>query len=191
MSARSTGMLPAISRIARVRPYGGRAASKISFLGKRLALTRQRLFFDEAESLFSKRTETRNANDRAANQQVSYLLQRIEEFPGVVILATNLRTQLDEAFSRRFQSIILFRMPNPEQRLRLWEENFKDKPYHLAPDVDLGQMAQDYELSGGSIINVLRYACLQAVTRRPQIIFAQDMLYGVRKELHKDGKFLS
>lgn len=149
------------------------------------------LFFDEADSLFGKRTETRNANDRAANQQVSYLLQRIEDFPGVVILATNLRTQLDEAFTRRFQSVILFRMPNPEQRLRLWEDNFKDKPYHLAPDVNLGQLAQDYELSGGSIINVLRYACLQAVTRSPQMIFAQDMLYGVRKELHKDGKFLS
>jgi hypothetical protein len=148
------------------------------------------LFFDEADSLFGKRTETRSSNDRHANQQVSYLLQRIEDFPGVVILATNLRTQLDEAFMRRFQSVILFRMPNADQRRRLWEDNFKDKPYRLAPDVDLGRMAQDYELSGGSIINVLRYACLQAVVRTPQEILAQDMIYGVRKELHKEGKFL-
>ncbi|WP_315833161.1 ATP-binding protein [Bradyrhizobium prioriisuperbiae] len=149
------------------------------------------LFFDEADSLFGKRTETRNANDRAANQQVSYLLQRIEDFPGVVILATNLRTQLDEAFTRRFQSVTLFRMPNAEQRLRLWEDNFRDKPYHLASDVNLEQLAREYELSGGSIINVLRYACLQAVTRSPQLILAEDMIYGVRRELHKDGKFLS
>jgi hypothetical protein len=149
------------------------------------------LFFDEADSLFGKRTESRNANDRAANQQISYLLQRIEDFPGVAILATNLRTQLDEAFSRRFQSIIRFHMPAAEQRLRLWEDNFKDKPYRLAADVDLGQLARDYELSGGSIINVLRYACLQAVVRTPQTIHAEDLHLGSRKELHKEGKFLS
>jgi SpoVK/Ycf46/Vps4 family AAA+-type ATPase len=149
------------------------------------------LFFDEADSLFGKRTETRNANDRAANQQVSYLLQRIEDFPGVVILATNLRAQLDEAFTRRFQSVTLFRMPNAEQRLRLWQDNFADKPYRLAPDIDLRALAQAHELSGGSIINVLRYVCLQAVVREPPVIEAQDLRDGVRKELHKDGKFLS
>jgi SpoVK/Ycf46/Vps4 family AAA+-type ATPase len=149
------------------------------------------LFFDEADSLFGKRTEARNANDRAANQQISYLLQRVEDFPGVVILATNMRTNLDEAFSRRFQSAIHFAMPNAAQRLRLWEDNFRSKPYPLAPDVDLGQLARQYEVSGGSVINVLRHACLQAVRRTPQVIHAQDLLHGVRKELHKDGRFLS
>jgi SpoVK/Ycf46/Vps4 family AAA+-type ATPase len=148
------------------------------------------LFFDEADSLFGKRTETRNANDRAANQQVSYLLQRIEDFPGVVILATNLRSHLDEAFARRFQSMIHFPMPSLEQRRRLWDDNFKDKPYRLAPDVDLRKLAHDYEISGGTIINVLRYACLKAVVRTPQEIRVQDLLYGIRKELHKEGKFL-
>jgi hypothetical protein len=148
------------------------------------------LFFDEADSLFGKRTESRNANDRAANQQVSYLLQRIEDFPGIVILATNLRSHLDDAFARRFQSMIHFPMPSASQRLRLWEENFKDKPYRLAADVDLGRLARDYELSGGSIINVLRYACLRAVVRDPQEIVAQDMLHGVKRELDKEGKFL-
>lgn len=148
------------------------------------------LFFDEADSLFGKRTESRNANDRAANQQISYLLQRIEDFPGVVILATNLRSYLDEAFARRFQSMIHFPMPSVEQRLRLWEDNFKNKPYRLASDVDLSKLARDYELSGGSIINVLRHACLKAVVRTPQEISAQDLRQGVRKELHKEGKFL-
>ncbi|HZE68829.1 MAG TPA: ATP-binding protein [Pyrinomonadaceae bacterium] len=148
------------------------------------------LFFDEADSLFGKRTESHSANDRAANQQVSYLLQRIEDFPGVVILATNLRSHLDDAFARRFQSMIHFPLPGFEQRLRLWEDNFKDKPYRLAADVDLRKLASDYELPGGSIVNVLRYACLKAVVRTPREIRAQDLLRGVRNELHKEGKFL-
>lgn len=148
------------------------------------------LFFDEADSLFGKRTESRNSNDRAANQQISYLLQRIEDFPGVVILATNLRSHLDEAFARRFQSMIHFAMPGAEERMRLWEDNFKEKPYKLRSDVDLHRLAHDYEISGGSIINVLRYACLRAVTRTPQEVSAPDILDGIRKELHKEGKFL-
>ncbi len=147
------------------------------------------LFFDEADSLFGKRTETRTANDRAANQQIAYLLQRIEDFPGLVILASNLRSNLDEAFSRRFESIVPFAIPNAEQRLRLWEDNFRDKPYPLAADVDLGKLARDYEVAGGSIINVLRYACLKAVMREPQMIAQNDLVAGVRRELRKDGKF--
>jgi ATPase family protein associated with various cellular activities (AAA) len=149
------------------------------------------LFFDEADSLFGKRTETRTANDRAANQQIAYLLQRIEDFPGLVILASNLRSNLDEAFSRRFESIVPFPIPNAEQRLRLWEDNFRDKPYPLAADVDLGKVARDYEVSGGSIINVLRYACLKAVTREPQAITQGDLIAGIRRELRKDGKFMA
>ncbi|MBX7224151.1 MAG: ATP-binding protein [Blastocatellia bacterium] len=149
------------------------------------------LFFDEADTLFGKRTESRNANDRAANQQISYLLQRIEDFPGVVILATNLRSHLDAAFARRFQSIIHFPVPNPEQRLRLWTENFVNKPYPLAADVNFRKLADAYELAGGNIINVLRFPCLKAITRTPPLITSQDLELGVRRELHKDGIFLS
>ena len=126
----------------------------------------------------------------ASSRHWTYLLQRIEDFPGVVILATNLRSQLDEAFARRFQSVVHFRIPNPEQRLRLWEDNFKDKPYRLAPDVDLASLARQYELSGGSIINVLRYACLKAVTRERPAVHQDDLVTGVRRELRKDGKLL-
>jgi hypothetical protein len=148
------------------------------------------LFFDEADSLFGKRTETRTANDRSANQQIAYLLQRIEDFPGLVILASNLRSNLDEAFSRRFESIVSFPIPNAEQRLRLWDDNFRDKPYPLAADVDLAKLAREYEMSGGSIVNVLRYACLRAVTRAPQAIRQDDLVAGIRRELRKDGKFV-
>ncbi|HEX6901172.1 MAG TPA: ATP-binding protein [Thermoanaerobaculia bacterium] len=149
------------------------------------------LFFDEADSLFGQRTESRDANDRAANQQISYLLQRIEDFPGVVILATNLRSHLDEAFARRFQSVIYFAMPNAEQRLRLWEDHFRNKPYRLAADVDLPKLARDYELAGGSILNVLRYACLKAVSRKPWEVRSGDLIHGIRRELQKEGKFLT
>lgn len=148
------------------------------------------LFFDEADSLFGKRTETRNSNDRAANQQVSYLLQRIEDFPGVVILASNLRSQIDEAFARRFQSVIHFPLPDVSQRLRLWEDSFRNKPYRLASDIDLPSLARDHELSGGNIVNVLRYACLQAVAGGRREIHADDLLFAIRKERHKEGKFL-
>jgi hypothetical protein len=148
------------------------------------------LFFDEADSLFGKRTETRSANDRSANQQIAYLLQRIEDFPGLVILASNLRSNLDEAFSRRFESMVAFPMPNEEQRLKLWEHNFKDKPYRLAADVKLEKLAHDYEISGGSIVNVLRYACLKAVAREGQLIRQDDMVAGIRRELRKEGKFV-
>lgn len=79
------------------------------------------LFFDEADALFGKRTSTNTSNDRHANQEVAYLLQRIEDFPGIVILATNLRSNIDEAFSRRFQSVIYFPMPDEDLRIKLWK----------------------------------------------------------------------
>ncbi|MDE1150353.1 MAG: ATP-binding protein [Azospirillaceae bacterium] len=148
------------------------------------------LFFDEADALFGKRTETRSANDRSANQQIAYLLQRLEDFPGVVILATNQRAHMDEAFTRRFQSSILFPMPDTDARLRLWRDNFQDQPFDLAADVDLERLATDHELAGGSILNVLRYACLLAVERKPATITANDLMQAIRQELNKEGRYL-
>lgn len=81
------------------------------------------LFFDEADALFGKRTSTNTSNDRHANQEVAYLLQRIEDFPGIIILATNLRSNIDEAFSRRFQSVVYFPMPTPEPACRVVAED--------------------------------------------------------------------
>ena len=84
------------------------------------------LFFDEADALFGKRTSTNTSNDRHANQEVAYLLQRIEDFPGMIILATNLRSNIDEAFSRRFQSVIYFPMPTEELRAEIWRKMLKN-----------------------------------------------------------------
>lgn len=122
------------------------------------------LFFDEADALFGKRTTTNTSNDRHANQEVAYLLQRIEDFPGTVILATNLKSNIDEAFSRRFQSIIYFPMPSEELRADLWRSMLPKE--WLGDDAEeLIAAAAQSELSGGSIANVVRKCALQLVNK--------------------------
>jgi len=145
------------------------------------------LFFDEADALFGQRTEANNANDRHANQQTGYLLQRIEDFPGVVILATNLKANMDEAFTRRFQAMIHFTMPKAEERLLLWQNAFHGS-CELDDDVDLEKIAKDYELAGGAIINVLRYCALAAVGRGSRRVSKDELLAGIRREFRKDNK---
>ena len=147
------------------------------------------LFFDEADALFGKRTQTSSSNDRHANQEVSYLLQRVEDFPGVVILATNLKANLDDAFSRRFQSMIYFPIPGPEQRKRLWKQVFSEEST-LEEDFDLDEIAIKYELAGGAIINVSRYSSMKALKRGSNIILKKDIIEGIRKEFGKEGKIV-
>ena len=122
------------------------------------------LFFDEADALFGKRTTTNTSNDRHANQEVAYLLQRIEDFPGTVILATNLKSNIDEAFSRRFQSIIYFPMPSEELRAELWR-NMLPKEWLGNDAEELIATAAKSELSGGSIANVVRKCAVQLVSK--------------------------
>lgn len=145
------------------------------------------LFFDEADALFGKRTATSDAKDRHANQEVSYLLQRIEDYSGVVVLATNLKANMDIAFTRRFQSIIYFPLPNYEQRLTLWRNAFSGG-LKLADDVNFEQIANDHAVAGGSIINVLRYCSLAALRRGDNLIYMEDIVDGIKKELRKEGK---
>ena len=146
------------------------------------------LFFDEADALFGKRSAASTANDHHANQEIAYLLQRVEDFPGVVILATNLRDNLDAAFSRRFQSIVHFPMPDAEQRLRLWHGMLAEQ--RVASDVRLDDIAERYELSGGSIANVIRHAALSAVRQGREQVRASELRTGLAKELRKEGKTL-
>lgn len=147
------------------------------------------LFFDEADALFGKRTAISSSHDRYANQEVSFLLQRVEDYPGVVILATNLKANIDEAFARRFQSIIQFPVPNAQQRKRLWQNNFP-AACTLEEAIDLDRLASRYELSGGAIINVIQYCCLMALERSSDILLLNDIEAGIRKELYKEGKSL-
>jgi hypothetical protein len=144
------------------------------------------LFFDEADALFGKRTEVNSSHDRFANQEVAYLLQRIEEHNGVVILASNLKDNIDQAFTRRFQSIIHFPMPGPEERFLLWSQSFAHE-LQPDPDVDLRRIAEKYEIAGGVIMNVLRYSTLKAIRNGRNTICLQDIEAGIRRELQKEG----
>lgn len=145
------------------------------------------LFFDEADALFGKRTQASSSNDRHANQEISYLLQRVEDFPGVVILASNIKTNIDEAFSRRFQSVVYFPMPDSEHRLLLWQRilgNVKN----LSLDISLEKLAENYELSGGAITNVVRYGAINTLQMDRAELQEGDLVEGVTRELRKEGK---
>jgi SpoVK/Ycf46/Vps4 family AAA+-type ATPase len=145
------------------------------------------LFFDEADALFGKRTEGNSANDRHANQEIAYLLQRIEDFPGVVILASNLKNNIDEAFARRFQSAIYFPVPDGLQRLQLWKNIFPQRR-HLDDDVSLEEFAEENALSGGALLNVVRYAAMRAELRGRDKIGKDDLQRGIKKEFTKEGR---
>ena len=145
------------------------------------------LFFDEADALFGKRTETNDAHDRHANQEVSFLLQRIETFDGIAILASNFRENLDEAFARRFESIIYFPTPRPEERLRIWQQGFSAKA-QLEQAIDLEKIAEEHTLTGGSIMNVIRYASLQALERGSAVISLENVQQAIKREYAKERR---
>ena len=147
------------------------------------------LFFDEADSLFGARTQTNNSNDRSANQEISYLLQRVEDFPGIVILASNLKSNIDEAFSRRFQSTVYFPLPEPNERLTLWKNIFQNTEVENRDEI-FDYFANNYELSGGALTNVARYAAISAIMNKRKIINKLDLQQAVSKELLKEGKNL-
>jgi hypothetical protein len=145
------------------------------------------LFFDEADALFGQRTRVDSAHDRYANQEVSYLLQRIEDFSGVVILSSNLRANIDEAFLRRFQAVIVFPMPQAPERLRLWTEALP-APLKADREMDFAALAERYDVSGGTIMNVIRYAALRSLVRGDRKLRAEDVDDGLRRELQKEGR---
>lgn len=145
------------------------------------------LFFDEADALFGKRTNVSNAHDRFANQEVSYLLQRVEDFPGLLILASNFKTNLDKAFVRRFHAMVHFPMPGVEERLLIWQRTIpKAMPLHA--DIKLSEIAQNYELSGASILNIMQFAALKALEKGETVINKSDLLIGIRREFWKEEK---
>lgn len=147
------------------------------------------LFFDEADALFGKRTSTRDSHDRFANQQVSFLLQRIEDFNGLVILASNLKGNIDDAFVRRFQSMIYFPMPTPEERFKIWNNSFSGS-VELDKNIDLFEISKKYEISGGAIINIVQHCSLRALARKSNLIKQNDIIEGIRREYHKNRRTL-
>ncbi|SDD67891.1 AAA+-type ATPase, SpoVK/Ycf46/Vps4 family [Mucilaginibacter pineti] len=145
------------------------------------------LFFDEADALFGKRTNVKDAHDKYANQEASYLLQRIEQHEGLVILATNFKNNIDEAFMRRFQSVIHFPLPNAEERHVIWKKSFPQKA-NLNGHINLEQIARKYELSGSGILNVVQFACLQMLAKKAAHVTQEVILEGIEREYTKENR---
>lgn len=146
------------------------------------------LFFDEADALFGKRTQVKDAHDRYANLEIGYLLQRMEEHVGTTVLATNRMADLDEAFIRRFHFILDFPMPGPSERRRIWE-GMLPRVAAREPGIDLDALARDYDISGGEIRNsVLSAAFIAAGEGVP--IGLRHLKRGLRRELLKSGRVL-
>ena len=145
------------------------------------------LFFDEADALFGKRTGVSDAHDRYANQEISYLLQRVEDYNGLVILASNLKDNIDEAFLRRFQAIIHFPLPRPGERLRLWKKAIPTA-VTLDKSVNLKALADQFELTGADIINIVHFCCLEAMIELRTVLKNDHFLQGIYRELKKLGK---
>lgn len=141
------------------------------------------LFFDEADALFGKRGDVKDAHDRYANIEVGYLLQRLERFPGLVILATNLRRNIDDAFLRRIDVIVEFPLPDAAERARIWAGVWPDAAPR-ADDIDADDLAQRFELAGGHIRNVALAAAFAAAAEgRP--IALSHVLAAARSEYRK------
>jgi SpoVK/Ycf46/Vps4 family AAA+-type ATPase len=142
------------------------------------------LLFDEADSLFGKRTEVREANDRFANAQTNYLLQRIETYDGIVLLTSNSRERFDSAFSRRLDAVIDFALPGPQERHALWLAHLGEG--HGLSEGELNRLAGEVDLAGGAIRNVVLAAAVLARQGRGAITMA-ELRRGLAMECRKLG----
>lgn len=141
------------------------------------------LLFDEADALFGKRTNTKSSNDRYANQEVSYLLQRVEDFNGLVILTSNFKNNIDDAFLRRFNSIIKFSKPNVKERTMLWEKiipkNANVEKYLIE------NLAEKYELTGSQIAAAIMTTSILAIEEGANNLSSENLLFGIESEFKK------
>jgi len=147
------------------------------------------LFFDEADALFGKRSEVRDAHDRYANIEISYLLQRMEAYEGMTILATNLRKNIDDAFVRRIQFIVEFPFPEEAERRRIWQKIWPQKT-PCDPALDLDFMARRFELAGGNIRNIALAAAFLAADDGGSVNMPH-LMHATRREYQKMGKMVT
>jgi SpoVK/Ycf46/Vps4 family AAA+-type ATPase len=174
-----------LSRV--VSKYIGETEKNLSHLFDKAVDKNWILFFDEADALFGKRTDIRDAHDKYANQEVAYLLQRIESYDGLVILATNQRGNIDDAFTRRFQAIIHFPMPGTEEREEIWRKAFPPQ-IEITADINWNQIATRYELTGAGIINVAHYCAVEVLASKVFQLSLQLLETAIMREYIKEGK---
>ncbi|MFC6979438.1 ATP-binding protein [Microbulbifer taiwanensis] len=144
------------------------------------------LFFDEADALFGKRTEVSDSHDRYANLETSYLLQRIDEYEGLVILATNLPKNMDEAFARRLRFIVPFALPDRTQRLAIWQRLLPPQT-PCAGDIDLELLADGIQLSGGYLRNIALSAAYLAAAEDTAVAM-RHLSAATQREYSKIGR---
>ncbi|HPF10759.1 MAG TPA: ATP-binding protein [Flavobacteriaceae bacterium] len=170
-----------------VSKYIGETEKHLSNLFNRAANKDWILFFDEADAIFGKRTNVRDAHDKYANQEVSYLLQRVETHPGLVILASNVKDNIDEAFTRRFQSFCPFELPGERERKLLWQINLPKKLL-IAQEIDWNLIAKKYYLSGSNIVNIIQYCSLQVLYHKQSELTLEILMRGIKREYHKEDR---
>lgn len=169
-----------------VSKYVGETEKNLAHIFREAETSNAILFFDEADALFGKRSEIKDSHDRYANIETAYLLQRMEEYEGVVILATNLRKNMDEAFVRRLNFAIDFPFPGEQDRLRIWEKIWPSET-PVDPKLDLHHLARQFEINGGNIRNIALAAAFYAADDSC-IIDMDQLLRATKREYQKMGK---
>lgn len=170
-----------------VSKYIGETEKHLSNLFDRAANKDWILFFDEADAIFGKRTNVRDAHDKYANQEVSYLLQRVESHPGLVILVSNFKDNIDEAFTRRFQSLCPFELPGEKERKEIWLKNMPEQ-LQFSEDVDLDSIARKYDLTGSNIVNIIQYCSLQVLHQKSNVLTRILFMEGIKREYLKEDR---
>jgi AAA+ superfamily predicted ATPase len=172
-----------------VSKYIGETEKNLSRIFSEARTSNAILFFDEADALFGKRTRVSDAHDRYANIETSYLLQKMEEYDGVVVLATNMRQNLDDAFVRRIRFVVDFPFPTADSRRLIWRSVFPPTA-PLADDMDFAVLAEQLPISGGEIKNIALGAAFLAAADGG-VITRQHIRLGARREFDKIGKLWS
>ncbi|MEZ4778653.1 MAG: ATP-binding protein [Flavobacteriaceae bacterium] len=170
-----------------VSKYIGETEKHLSNLFDRAANKDWILFFDEADAIFGKRTNVRDAHDKYANQEVSYLLQRVESHPGLVILASNFKDNIDDAFTRRFQSLCPFELPGEKERKEIWLKNMPQQ-LQFSEDIDMDAIARKYDLTGSNIVNIIQYCSLQVLNQKSNVLTRILLMEGIKREYLKEDR---
>jgi SpoVK/Ycf46/Vps4 family AAA+-type ATPase len=169
-----------------VSKYIGETEKNLGQVFQEAARANAVLLFDEADAIFGKRSEVRDAHDRYANIEINYLLQKMEEFDGIVVLASNFHRNIDEAFRRRMRFVVEFPFPDEEARRRIWTKVFPQGA-PLAAEVDFGFLAARFKMAGGNIRNVALAAAFLAAAHGTAIGM-EEIVRAVRREFQKMGR---
>ncbi|MFX1555448.1 MAG: AAA family ATPase, partial [Promethearchaeota archaeon] len=169
-----------------VSKYIGETEKNLDRIFKEAQDSNSILFFDEADAIFGKRSEVRDSHDRYANIEIAYLLQKMEEYQGIVVLATNLHKNLDEAFARRMHFSVEFPFPEEEDRFRIWQKAFPETA-PLSQEIDLAFMARQFKITGGNIKNIALSAAFLAVEDSGMVTM-EHLIRASKREYQKMGK---